>query len=104
MDFELGVEVDDELAQECGEGDFGRLAFGEQVLVEVAQDGFGAAADQSGRIERLASGGLSSADRAFAAQRAAIAIQGSHAGQRRGGLAHEAPEFGQVSQPREWPR
>jgi hypothetical protein len=56
VDFELGVEVDDEFSHEGAEGDFARFASLAQVLVEVAQDGIAAAADQSGHVEGLASG------------------------------------------------
>ena len=71
--------MDDEFAHECGEGDFGCFAFGEQVLVEITEDGIAAAAGQSGHV---ACGGSSAADRAFAASGAAIAVEEAFASTR----------------------
>jgi hypothetical protein len=45
MDFDLGVEVDDEFSHEGSESDFACFALLAQALVEVAQDGTVTAGD-----------------------------------------------------------
>jgi len=45
--------VGGQCSHECSEGDFGCLAFSEQVLVEVAQDGITTAAATRAAIQRV---------------------------------------------------
>ncbi len=68
--------MDDEFAHEGGEGDFGWFAFGNEALVEVLEDGIGAAANQGAYVEGFSGNGASGAAAAFVAQGSAVTVEG----------------------------
>ncbi len=81
-------------------GDFRRLAGGAEALVEGANDGVTARGDARRHVERRAHRGAAAPGDAWAAPRAAVAIERRDADQRGDLLARQAAQFRQLRQQR----
>ena len=88
--------MDDEFAQEGGEGDFRWFSFGNEALVEVLEDGIGATANQGAHVEGFSGNGASGTDAAFAAKSSAVAVEGGDSCESGDGLAGNGSQFRQA--------
>ena len=95
-----GVEGDEELAGDGHEGELGRLAGLAQSLIERRERGVEAGSGHRGQVEHGADRGAASADASGAAERSAIAGEGSDADERRDLAPSQVTELGQIDQQR----
>ena len=93
-----GVGEDDQFSSDCGEGELRGFSVGSQMLIEVLEVGVAAASRYSGHVEILSKSASSTADRASALARPAVACEGGEAGQGGNLLGIESPDLCQASQ------
>ena len=88
------VGEDDELSHEDGESEFFGFAGGEKTLIEGSKDGVVAGGDQGAHGEDRTHLGAPAGEASFAAELAAVAIEGSDSGESRRFVIGEGAEFG----------
>ena len=95
-----GVEDCQQLAHAGGDHDLERLAGGFQTLGEGAEDRVVSACGQRGHVEHAADRGTPAPDRTFAAEAAAVPVEGRHPHQGGDLLAVDLAQLGQLGEER----
>ena len=98
--FEFGLEVDEQFAHGGDDGAFVRFTAGEEALDIGSDDGVVGGCGVCGHVEAAADFGAAAEDAAFAIGLAAVAIEGSDAGEGDELIATEGGDLRQVSEDR----
>src|SRR5690242_3111142 len=91
-----GIEEDDELAHASDDGELGRLSGGLEPMISARQRQITPNGDQDGHEECRPYHGSAARDGATSSQVAAVSIEGSDPDQRRGLMAIEGAQLGQL--------